>query len=231
MRGREIRTVLLLAIFAFVLVGSPAPRPALAQEVSPTPTPTQLPNPEVPTPSPVVITYPVAGLKLAGVVKITGTIAVDGWSSYELDFAYASDTTNTWFSFAGGNNPPAGGSLAAWDTTKLSDGDYNLRLRVFSAGAPQDGFAYGLRIRNYTADTPAPTLTPPVTATATMPTATLVPSSTPTLTPTVYPTPTALPANPAALGTGEIVLNLSRGALLTIFLFGAFGIFLRLRRR
>lgn len=232
MHRREFGTVLFVAIFAFVSIGAFVPQPARAQEASPTPsvTPT-LSNPEVPTASPVIITYPVAGLKLAGVVKITGTIAVSGWTSYELAFAYATDTSGTWFGFAGGSNPAPTDALASWDTTKLSDGDYNLRLRVFSPGGSQDGFAYGLRIRNYTVDTPVPTLAFTPTATSSAPPATAIPSSTPTLTPTIFPTPTDLPANPASLGSAEIVLNLVRGALLIVFLFGAFGFFLRLRRR
>ena len=173
-----------------------------------------------------------AGLKLSGVVKITGTIALDGWSSYELDFSYASDSTNTWFSFAGGSSPLAGTALVDWDTTKLSDGDYNLRLRVFSpGGSPQDGFAYGLRVRNYTADTPVATLTFTPTVTPSLIPATAVPTFTSTLTPTIYPTPTALPANPASLSAGEITFSLVRGALVTVLLFGVFGLFVRLRHR
>ena len=239
MHRREFPAVLFSAIFAFLLVWAIFPPPACAQAASPTPespTPvgTQPLIPEIPTPSPVLITYPVHGLRLTGVIKITATIALQGWTSYELAFSYANDATGTWFGFAGGTNPLPADGLAAWDTTRLSDGDYNLRLRVFSPGGSQDGFAYGLRVRNYTVDTPEPTLTPTPTATplaSATPVSTAVPSSTTTLTPTAYPTPTALPANPAALGAGEIVFNLVRGALLIFFLFGAFGLYLRLRHR
>ena len=242
MRGRELLAALSAVLFAFFLMGTIFPLTALAQEVSPTPeTSTPLPGPapagsetvipEIPTDSPVLITYPVHGLKLTGVVKITGTVALTGWTSYELAFSYASDATGTWFNFvSGGNTIPAGG-LGDWDTTKLSDGDYNLRLRVFTAGGPQDGFAYGLRVRNYTADTPVPTLTFTPTATSSLPTSTPVPTFTPSLTPTDYPTPTALPPNPAALGPNDILANLAQGALIVVFLFGAFGAFLYLRRR
>jgi hypothetical protein len=210
--------------------------PAAAQETSPTPASpsplqgTQTVIPEIPTPSPVSITYPVHGIKLTGTVNITGVIALEGWSSYELALSYADDSTGSWFPFGSGNNPLAGDVLAAWDTTTLSDGDYSLRLRVSGAGLFQDVvvYVYGLRIRNYTADTPVPTLTFTPTATSA---ATALPTFTPTLTPTVYPTPTQLPANPAILGTDRIVLSLGSGALLSVLVSGLLGFFVYMRGR
>ncbi len=233
MRRRGFHAVLSFVIFAFSLAWTFSPQPASAQEASPTPesaTPagTQTLIPEIPTPSPINITYPVHGLKLTGVIEVTGSIALEGWTSYELAFTYADDRSDSWFVFGGGTNPPAGAALGSWKTTAISDGDYNLRLRVFSPGSFQDGFIYGLRVRNYTADTPVPTLTFTPTAT---PAATALPTFTPTLTLTTYPTPTVLPPNPATLGAGEIVFNLARGALSIVFLFGVFGLFVRLRRR
>ncbi len=230
---------LLIFFVSFVLLVDLELRPVSAQEASPTPdvgTPagTQTLIPEIPTPSPINIIYPVHGLRLTGVVVITGSIALDGWTSYELAFAFANDRSDSWFVFAGGRNPLAGTALGSWKTTAISDGDYNLRLRVFSPGSFQDGFVYGLRVRNYTPDTPVPTLTlastvtPEATAT---PVATAAPTFTPTVTLTIYPSPTALPPNPATLGSTEIVFNLGRGALLIVFLFGVFGLFVRLRHR
>lgn len=226
----------LFFVFLFFFALFTYPVAASAQGVSPTPgslTPAATAQgtpalvPEIPTPSPIMIIYPVHGLKLTGVVNITGSVALDGWTSYEAAFAFADDQSNTWFTFAGGTNPLPGTTLASWKTTSVSDGDYNLRLRVFSPGGFQDGFVYGLRVRNYTADTPVPTLTLTPTATSA---ATTLPTFTPTVTSTVYPSPTALPPNPATLGAGDIVLNLGGGALIMIALFGAFGLLTRLRR-
>jgi hypothetical protein len=211
--------------------------PAAAQEPSPTPASpiplqgTQTVIPEIPTPSPVSITYPVHGIKLTGVVNVTGLILLEGWSSYELSFSYVDDATGSWFPFAGGRNPLATDVLAAWDTTTLSDGDYNLRLRVITGtGSFQDAivYTYGLRIRNYTADTPVPTLTLTPTATSA---ATALPTFTPTVTSTVYPTPTQLPPNPATLDNDQIVFSLGGGALLAALVSGLLGFFVYMRRK
>jgi hypothetical protein len=236
MQKRELYTIFPLALFAFLFAWMLFPQPASAQDASPTPedlspSGTLTVIPEIQTPSLVSVSYPIHGLKLIGMVNITGAIALDGWTSYEIAFSYVDDATNAWFPFASGKNPVVNNALAAWDTTKLSDGDYNLRLRVFVNDSFQDGFVYGLRVRNYTVDTPVPTLTFTPTATPTRPAATAIPTSTPTATPTIYPTPTALPANPATLSTDAIVSSLWRGALFTAVLFGVFGVFLRLRKR
>jgi hypothetical protein len=222
----------LVALFAFLMFFlDSGPAPVSAQELSPTPesaTPagTLTVIPEIPTPSPVSVSYPIHGITLTGVVNITGSIALEGWTHYEVAFSYVAEGNDVWFVFAGGTNPVAENSLASWTTTAISDGDYNLRVRVFSPGSFQDGFVYGLRVRNYTVNTPLPTstFTPTATSAATAP-----PTFTPTLTSTVYPTPTALPTNPATLGTREIVLNLGGGALAAVVLFGVFGLFIGLR--
>ena len=240
---RMLRLVLFLVLTVFLIVSGQGV--VLAQQASPTPeiptlpagtTPlgTQTVIPEIPTQSPIEFTYPVHGLRVTGVVNITGTIGISGWTRYELAFAFAENNNDNWFVFASGAAPLNGTALGAWKTTAISDGDYNLRLRVYLPGSFQDGFVYGLRVRNYTLDTPMPTLTPTPTATsaatATL-TATLQPSSTLTPTLTIFPTPTALPPNPAIIDNSEIAFNLGRGALLVVFLFGVFGLLLRLRNR
>ena len=222
----------LLASFVDALLS-----PVAAQDASPTPealTPVGTPSsiPELPTVGPVNVTYPIHGQTLKGSVNITGSIALDGWTGYELAFADTAGAELNWFTFATGTNPFADGLLAAWDTTAISDSDYNLRLRVFAPGGDQDVFIYGLRIRNYTVDTPQPTATASASATPSpSPAATITLTFTPQPTSTPYSTPTQLPPNPASLRSDEIVFNLGRGAAFTALLFGVFGLFLRLRRR
>ena len=231
--------VTLLLFFAFLVFFVDAMlSPAAAQEASPTPeasAPAGTPGsaPELPTVGPVSVTYPLHGQTLKGDVKIMGSIAIEGWTSYELAFADALNTEPNWFVFTTGSNPLAeGGLLAAWDTTTISDGTYNLRLRVFSPGSNQDVVIYSLRIRNYTVDTPAPTSTPLASATSSAtPTPTITLTFTPLPTETPYSTPTRLPPNPASLRTDEIVFNLGRGVVFAALLFGVFGLFLWLRRR
>ncbi len=110
------------------------------------------------------ISAPASGDVLQGLVDITGTSAVDGFLSSELSFAYASDATNTWFLIYRTDQPVTEGLLAAWDTNLVTDGDYDLRLRVsLQDGSLIETLVTGLRIRNQTpteTPTPEPTLTP-----------------------------------------------------------------------
>lgn len=173
------------------------------------------------------ITYPAAGQTLRGAVNVTGTSAVDGFFAAEVSFSYASDPSGTWFLIQASEQPVTEGLLAVWDTTSITDGEYNLRLRVtLQDGTQLETIVTGLSVRNYTPDTPTPSSTP-------APTESLAPATvTPVPTGTSRPpsTPTPLPANPAALDTPAIYASLGRGALTILLLFLVFGIFLRFRR-
>ncbi len=181
------------------------------------------------------ITSPASGDVLQGTVDIRGTSAVDGFASSELAFAYASDVTNTWFRIYGTDTPVSEGLLAAWDTNQVTDGDYDLRLRVVMLdGTLMETFVTGLRIRNQTpTETPTPeptfTFTPepvnPPTHTMEPPTPQPAPTS------TRPPTPTRLPPNPVAVTDSEIQASLGRGILVTLLAFIIVGILIRLRRR
>lgn len=184
------------------------------------------------TPSTPVITAPTAGQVLHGPVAVMGVTDVPNFSSAEVSFSYASDTTNTWFSISATTQPIANDVLASWDTTTISDGDYILRLRVTLQDGTFQDVTVPVEVRNYTA-----LATPTLTATATVPalqipTPILVAVSTPTLVPTLVPysTPTNLPPNPAELTQSQIYGSLQRGAITIGVLFLLFGIFLRLRR-
>jgi hypothetical protein len=178
------------------------------------------------------ITVPASGDVVLGFVNIMGTSAVDGFFASELSFAYASDTTNTWFLIYGTDSPVTEGLLAVWDTTLVTDGDYDLRLRVtMQDGTLIETFVTDLRIRNQTpteTPTPEPTFTPEPFDT---PSATLLPPTPqPAPTSTRRPTPTFLPPNPVAVTPSEIYSSLRRGILLILVSFIIVGILLRLRR-
>lgn len=177
------------------------------------------------------ITSPASGATLRGLVDISGTTAVDGFFSAELSFAYASAPTPTWFLLASLDQPASDSLLAQWDTNLITDGDYDLRLRVtLQDGSVLDAVVTGLRIRNLTPTETAtipPTITPEFYETA-------APTSPPTFTPaptaTRRPTPTSLPPNPAAVTQPEIESSLTRGLIIAFLAFLIIGIFLRLRR-
>jgi len=178
------------------------------------------------------ITAPASGDVLQGLVNITGTSAVDGFFASELSFAYASDSTSTWFLIYSTDQPVTEGLLAAWDTNLVTDGDYNLRLRVaLQDGSLLETLVTGLRVRNQT-PTETPTLAPTSTPEFDLPPAAspLPPTPMPAPTSTRLPTPTALPPNPATVMPAEITFFLGRGILLALLTFVIVGIFLRLRR-
>jgi hypothetical protein len=171
------------------------------------------------------LTSPSEGQALQGAVTITGTTAVDGYASSELSFAYSGDPTGTWFliSTTITNAPVFDDTLATWDTTTITDGDYALRLRVFLLDATfTDITVGGLRVRNYT---PVETPTPAPTVEQSTP----LPSATPTATP--QPTPTPLPRNPAVLDPADLRASLGVGGLAVLLAFALLGIYLWLRRK
>ena len=179
---------------------------------------------------PVAITSPAPGEILRGQVTITGKVDVPSFVTAQVDFAYASDPTGTWFNIQTFSQPLADSTLATWDTTSITDGDYVLRLRVnFEDGTFQDA-TVPLKIGNELLSTPTaePSSTPEVDSVL-IPTPFLLAAS-PTPTEIPRPTPTALPSNPVSLGQNQVYASLGRGALVILGLFALAGIILRVRR-
>ena len=179
---------------------------------------------------PIAITSPAPDEILRGQVTITGKVDVPSFLSAQLDFAYASNPTNTWFSIQTFSQPLADSTLAAWDTTSITDGDYVLRLRVnFEDGTSQE-VNVPVKIGNEMLPTPTaePTVTPEADSVL-IPTPFLLAAS-PTPTEVPRPTPTALPSNPVSLRQTQIYASLGRGALVILGLFALAGIIIRVRR-
>ncbi len=182
------------------------------------------------TAPPVAITSPAAEAVLRGQVTVTGTINVPNFASAQLDFGYASNPTDTWFTIQAFSEPVTDSALAVWDTTSITDGDYILRLRVnFEDGTSQE-VTVPVKIGNdaVPTSTPTPTATPEA-VTVLVPTPFLLAAS-PTPTEVPPSTPTALPPNPASLRQNEIYSSLGRGALVILGLFALAGILIRIRR-
>jgi hypothetical protein len=143
------------------------------------------------------ILAPLPGEPLQGLVAISGSTQVDGFQSAEISFGYQSDPTRTWFLLQQSSAGVAEGELAQWDTTVISDGNYQLRVQVFlSNGQVLESLVEGLRVRNYT---PVETSTAPAETPAVE---NLQPTATYTPLPEFQPplrTPLILPTNPARL--------------------------------
>ena len=180
---------------------------------------------------PVAITSPAPDEVLRGQVPITGRMDLPGFVSAQLDFAYASDSTGTWFTIQTFSQPVTDATLAAWDTTSITDGNYILRLRVNIEDGTFQEVSVPIKLEN---DVMPPTPTPVTTSTPEevtilVPTPFLLAAS-PTPTDVPLPTPTALPLNPASLGQNQIYGSLGRGALVILGLFALAGLIIRVRR-
>lgn len=182
--------------------------------------------------SPAGISSPQNGEELRGQVQIAGNMTVPNFSLAELAFKYsASSPADNWFTIQTFSQPVAGPVLAVWDTTTLTDGDYNLRLRIFLLdGTFQDVIISDLKIRN---DTPEPTqFVPTETALPQFNAVTSLPAlNQPTSTAIItFPSSTPLPANPASVTASSIYATFARGALIVLVLFIFFSLILRLRK-
>ena len=182
------------------------------------------------------IASPQAGDTLRGQVDIVGQMDVPNFSSAELAFSYASNPADSWFTIQTFPQPVTNPTLATWDTTTLTDGDYILHLRVFlQDGSSQDVVVSDLKIRN---DVPLATITPTATESSDSIPLNPIPISSPAGTATVqpatalptFPSPTSLPANPASVTSTSIYSNFARGGLITLVLFVFFFLILRLRK-
>lgn len=120
------------------------------------------------------ITSPQEGEMITGLETITGTADHPNFQRYDLAFAYDPNPMDTWFPIGEPlTSPVQDDRLALWDTTGISDGDYQLRLRVWTdAGLAFEVITNSLMVRNYSAigslpEAPRPTITPAATAEAT----------------------------------------------------------------
>ena len=181
---------------------------------------------------PVAITSPLDGDILRGQVTITGRFDVPNLLYAQLDFAYDSDQTDTWFTLQTFSQPVLDSTLTVWDTASITDGDYILRLSVMQSDYTYQAVKILVSVQNdvpLSTPTPLPTSTPETVIEVQIPTPFLLAAS-PTPTAPPRPTPTPLPKNPASLNQSAIYTSLGRGALVIIGLFVFSGIILRLRR-
>ncbi len=179
------------------------------------------------------IDSPVAGQAVQGAVVIRGSTAVEGFQSSEIDFASTGDPIQTWFLVQESNTPIQDGILAIWDTSAITDGDYNLRLLIYKTDGSRSVVSVsGLQVRNYTtmvSGTPSPTVMY-VTLGPGTPTSTPTPQDTPTPSLTPLPsTPTPLPANPAEITAPQALSTFGEGAALSIGLFILLGAYMGIR--
>lgn len=175
----------------------------------------------------VAVYAPLPGEAVQGQVPVDVGIQAPGYSGIELEFSYTGQGDMGWFLIAESDQVPFDGILAQWDTTQISDGEYDMRLVVLAVNAePIIYTVTGLRVRNYS---PIETETP----TPILPTETLNPGqSTPEPSPSptsLAPTVTPLPTNPAVFTNSQFIGSLTLGGGIILLVFISFGLYLGLR--
>ncbi len=158
---------------------------------------------------------------MQGIVSIVGTNQMIGFVSSEISFTFSGSTTGTWFLISKSEQVVQNGILGEWDTSLISDGNYDLRLRAFlTDGTYLDIIIGELRIRNYT-----PVETPLLSPTTSMqPRTTDVPYQK-----AISAIPIPLAHNPMELTNRRLYIGLGIGLLASITLFLIISLFIKLR--
>lgn len=174
------------------------------------------------------ITSPQDGETIRGQIQILGSIDYPTFASAELGFQFASDVADTWFLIQTFSQPTTDSALAVWDTTSVTDGDYNLRLRItLQDGTFLDYIVTDLKIRNQEIPTATSTDVPLPQFNNETPTPRIIP---PTEIILSFPTSTPLPPNPASITTDSIYKVFGQSALVVIILFILFSLIIRFRK-
>jgi hypothetical protein len=200
-----------------------------------------------------IITSPAPGDTVAGTTSLRGTAASPAFARYEIAFAYDPNPTDTWFEIQPPSTLPViDSTLAEWDTRLIADGEYMIRLRVFSSGSntPVETIVRGIQVRNTapteSASTPStdPAATgvltptgagPQPTHTGVQPTHTSVQANVPSLPAPTAPvvgssTPTPAPVAPL-LDLSTYSSAFCNGVVLSFFGFILLGTYVALRDR
>lgn len=166
----------------------------------------------------VQIENPLADAVVQGLVPITISTNLENSVYSELSFTYHQNETGTWFVIWEGEDELPNGELTVWDTTAITDGNYDLRLLVWTNDEEQkELIVSGIRVRNYSpietnTPDPRPSITPQTTQEIS---ATQMPTLEITYSPNVTPGP-----NPASLNQDQIMLVVLRASA------GVFAVFL-----
>ncbi len=169
----------------------------------------------------VVITSPRQGDVIQGVVTIVGSSRVNAFMRAELSFAYLSNPNDNWFTIVESETPVIDAPFIAWDTTGITDGDYALRLRVFSTdGSFIEEIIQPLYIRNDYLPPTTPLATPNSAVTATV--------SAPSILDDLQ-TATPMPANSMEVTEHDILQTLKFAAFTVAGIFLLLGIYFSVR--
>ncbi len=170
------------------------------------------------------ITYPGVGDSVQGIVEITGTVSTSSFNYAEVFFAYTAVDNLNWFLIGRIDQPVTSGVIARWDTTTITDGVYQLKLRVhYRDESVEEININPVIVRNYSI---LPTNTPIVEDDSSINVATI---ASPT---SAIVFATALPDNPASTSSASLQRSATVGLVVAgVSLMSLFGIGLIRRRK
>lgn len=190
---RKVPALVLVFLVILVMTSLYGPGQALAG-----------PNPQATIVRSIFIQSPREGQALQGVEIIDGKVRGEGFLQGTIHFSYSDSPAQerTWFfvaDIAGAIQDSSQTSFQVeWDTTQITDGDYDLRVVAeYEGGAAIFEMIPDLRIRNHS---PVETTEPGSAAVEDD----SVPPLLPTATPEPEITPTPLPPNPAEVQAGDL---------------------------
>jgi len=176
------------------------------------------------------IDSPAPADRLSGMVTIAGSATDPAFVAYELSFSLDPDETETWFPIGERMTTSVrDDNLGIWDTTLVSDGNYQLRLQVFlEDGTVLEAIVDRLQVQNDT--TPIPSIVvgtqpAPTSSTPTPPASVADPVPTGTPLPLEFQEEQAPPAPGSRVGRALGLGALAGGAALILT-----GLFLAARR-
>ena len=152
------------------------------------------------------ITSPQSGSVVEGIVEIRGSIPEEDFSSAKVSYSYAQGTEENWFLITRLDRAVQDDVLATWDTTTITDGNYQLKLVLkTSTGNTYEVIVKDIQVANYSRSGPLPTSVvnePGLLAPMTESTAVIAQG------------PTALPANKASITDDEIRSTIIAGIMI-----------------
>ncbi len=170
------------------------------------------------------VEYPQAGEVLQGVVTIRGTTRTVGFVSAQVAFRYDDPEAETWFVIHTTQQAVDDDVLAVWDTTTITDGDYQLRITVdLKDGRQLTTEVPALRVRNYSAVQPEPVTVQPGTSERFTLDGMQAPAVASTLTATV------VAPNPLQITPQRLAVSLMMGLAGAVVLFAGIGLYLGIR--
>lgn len=84
-------------------------------------------------PDQIMITFPIGGQEVSGVVEILGTVDIPNFGFYKLEIKRPEEAI--WLTLQAGNQVVRDGKLGDWDTRRLTPGEYQLGMVVVDSVA------------------------------------------------------------------------------------------------